>query len=253
MSVSKSAETPVAACGDLPAYILRRSDRARHPRLTVTARDGLVVVVPRRLRGYDPAPFLRERATWIARALERCAERRALLSAGPDALLPDEVVFGATGERWVVAYRHTRSRGVRARAAGGVLTLSGAVDDGEACLAALTRWLQAAARERLEPALAEHARTAGLRYERAGVRGQRGRWGSCSAARRTITLNRALLFLPRHLVDAVMLHELAHLIRADHSEAFWRELSALDPHARVHRTQLRDAWRHVPAWAEPAR
>ena len=182
--------------------------------------------------------------------LTRSAERRAALSAGPEALLPSEIEFAATGERWIVEYRDSAESGVRAISGPGVVVLRGQIDDAGACLSALQRWLQARARERLLPLLADESARAGLAYRSAGVRGQRSRWGSCSA-RGSITLNRTLLFLDPELVRAIVLHELAHLRQPNHSARFWNELERLDPDARRHRAEMRRARDLVPPWAEP--
>jgi predicted metal-dependent hydrolase len=53
------------------------------------------------------------------------------------------------------------------------------------------------------------------------VTNQRGRWGSCTPADRTIRLSHRLRELPDWVVDYVLVHELAHLLVADHSAAFW--------------------------------
>jgi predicted metal-dependent hydrolase len=232
----------------LPEYRVRVSQRARRIRLTVNPRDGLVVVVPHRWRG-DPSLFVAEKADWARAALESVSERRALLSAGAEALLPDVVELGSVGETWPVEYRTTCSASVRVRTKGSLLVVSGAVDDAEKCLAALTRWLDRTARERLLPLLAGTADAAGIAYQSARVRRQRTRWGSCSS-RRTISLNRNLVFLPEHLVRSLMLHELAHTLVMNHSERFWEALAALDPDARPHRAQMRGAHDLVPAWAD---
>ncbi|NTW29613.1 MAG: M48 family metallopeptidase, partial [Coriobacteriia bacterium] len=137
----------------------------------------------------------------------------------------------------------------RARLAGGALVVAGDIDDAGACLAALTRWLDRIARERLLPMLAEVAADVGVTYSSARVRHQKTRWGSCSAGR-TISLNRSLVFLPEHLVRSLMLHELAHTRVLDHSARFWAKLARLDPSASEHRAQMRTAARFVPAWAE---
>lgn len=234
----------------LPEFAVRVSSRARHVRLTVSPRDGLVVVVPKRWRG-DPAAIVAEKAAWARAALDRIADRRAVFAAGTDALLPDSVELRAFDESWPVEYRHGASGTSRCRARldGGVLAVTGDVDDAEACLAALTRWLDRTARERLLPLLSEVSADAGLPYESARVRRVRSRWGSCSA-RRTISLSRNLVFLPPHLVRTLMLHELVHTLVMDHSPRFWATLSSYDPEAHEHRAEMKGAGRLVPPWAD---
>lgn len=53
-------------------------------------------------------------------------------------------------------------------------------------------------------------------------------WGSC-APRGRIMLNTALIFLPLKLQRYVIVHELAHTRRADHSAAYWREVETMLP------------------------
>jgi predicted metal-dependent hydrolase len=240
------AVTPPAQ--SLPDFTVRVSPRARRIRLTVTPRDGLVVVVPTRWRG-DPSRFVAEKADWARAALESVSERRALFSAGTEGLLPDVVELRAFGERWPVEYRTTSSASVRVRIDDSFLVVSGAVDDAEKCLAALVRWLDRTARERLLPMLTQTAQSVGLGYASARVRRQKTRWGSCSS-RKTISLNRNLVFLPEHLVVSLMLHELAHTRVMNHSERFWSALAAIDPEARAHRLQMKQAHDLVPVWAD---
>ncbi|MCD9199046.1 M48 family metallopeptidase [Aeromicrobium wangtongii] len=47
------------------------------------------------------------------------------------------------------------------------------------------------------------------------------RWGSCSSADRSIRLSHRLQGMPPFVVDYVLVHELAHLIEANHSDRFW--------------------------------
>jgi predicted metal-dependent hydrolase len=53
------------------------------------------------------------------------------------------------------------------------------------------------------------------------VGNQRGRWGSCSPDDRTIRLSDRLRDMPTWVSDYVLMHELAHLIEANHSTMFW--------------------------------
>jgi predicted metal-dependent hydrolase len=50
---------------------------------------------------------------------------------------------------------------------------------------------------------------------------QRSRWGSCSPEDGDIRLSLELADYPGWVRDYVIVHELAHLVIADHSDAFW--------------------------------
>ena len=73
---------------------------------------------------------------------------------------------------------------------------------------------------RLEHFAAEH----NLPYKKAAFRCQKTRWGSCSS-RNNISLNINLAFLPAHLQDYVLLHELTHTRHKNHGSAFWSQLN----------------------------
>ncbi|MEL4890005.1 SprT family zinc-dependent metalloprotease [Xanthomonas protegens] len=55
------------------------------------------------------------------------------------------------------------------------------------------------------------------------------RWGSCNHARGHIRLNTELVKKPRHLLEYVVAHEMAHLIAPTHDECF---IALLDEHFR---------------------
>ncbi len=61
------------------------------------------------------------------------------------------------------------------------------------------------------------------------VTSQEARWGSYSPATRTIRLNAALRQMPRWVLEAVVAHELAHVVHQDHSPAFWKLLRRVCP------------------------
>jgi predicted metal-dependent hydrolase len=70
------------------------------------------------------------------------------------------------------------------------------------------------------------------------VRDQRTRWGSCGRNGR-ICLNWRLVLMPDWVRDYVIVHELMHLRRMDHSRQFWRYVADAYPRWREARGWLR--------------
>lgn len=88
-------------------------------------------------------------------------------------------------------------------------------------------WL-ARARHELPARLFELARELDLAPAGVSIRNQRSRWGSCAPDGR-ISLNWRLVRMPDWVRDYVIVHELMHLRRMDHSPAYWRLVAAACP------------------------
>ncbi|HRN63111.1 MAG TPA: DUF45 domain-containing protein, partial [Luteimonas sp.] len=71
-------------------------------------------------------------------------------------------------------------------------------------------------------------------------------WGSL-APDGTLSLDLALVLGRPSAFEYVLVHELCHLIRADHSRAFWREVEARCPDWRAARDYFRDDGRRLKA------
>jgi predicted metal-dependent hydrolase len=223
--------------------VVRRSARARRLGLRVFPHGVVEVVAPLRVGQRSIDQFVRSHAGWI----EQTRGRFQALVGDAGFAPPTEIVLTALDEQWQVAHA-TGSPRLRVTPApgGGRLLLRGPEDD-QWRRQRLRAWLMARARETLLPWLALVSEDTGLEYTGATVRRQRSRWGSCTA-RRTISLNCALLFLEPELVRHLFLHELAHTRHLDHSRAFWGLVARLDPEFEAQEKRLRDAWPTVPAW-----
>jgi predicted metal-dependent hydrolase len=99
------------------------------------------------------------------------------------------------------------------------------------------------ARRELPERLLELAARHGLAVSRVSVRNQRSRWGSCGRDGH-ICLNWRLVLMPESVRDYVLVHELMHLRRMDHSPAYWRLVAEAYPDYRSARDWLR---RHGPS------
>ena len=90
----------------------------------------------------------------------------------------------------------------------------------------------------LPPRLLAWAAQLGLTVARISIRNQRTRWGSCGRNGH-ITLNWRLVLMPDWVSDYVLVHELMHLRRLDHSSAYWKLVAAAFPRHREARLWLR--------------
>jgi predicted metal-dependent hydrolase len=104
------------------------------------------------------------------------------------------------------------------------------------------RELLARAKRELPPRLLELAARHGLTVTRVSIRNQRWRWGSCSRSGH-ICLNWRLVTMPEEVRDYVLIHELMHLKRMDHSPKFWKLVAAACPAYQEARAWLRAASR----------
>ena len=105
------------------------------------------------------------------------------------------------------------------------------------------RALREQASRELPARLLELAGCHGLVVSRVSIRNQRSRWGSCGRDAH-ICLNWRLVLMPATVRDYILIHELMHLRRMDHSPAYWRLVADAYPDYRVAREWLR---RHGPS------
>jgi hypothetical protein len=271
-------------------YTVRVSQRARKVHFVVSRRHGLEVVVPAGFdRGRIPE-LLADKRDWLARTAARLGEEAARVPRDEAGDLPQVVRLRAVAEEWRVAYRAGSEPAGRGRPrvreypsvehAGpieyaGPIGQAGPIEgrdgNGPGSLeamkpagfiavpaesgreapvrTALSRWLESRARLHLPGMVASTARELGLDYAGVSIRAQKTRWGSCSRAG-AISLNCTLLFLPAHLVDYVLVHELCHRRELNHSDRFWAMVGGFRPDWKLRRRELRKASAYVPPWVE---
>ena len=105
---------------------------------------------------------------------------------------------------------------------------------------AIIRALKRRAIDFLPLVLKELAERYELTFKRVKITGSRSRWGSCSAIK-SINLSCYLMLLPPHLMDYVMLHELAHTREMNHGPRFWELLDEMtEGQAKNLRKELRE-------------
>ena len=82
------------------------------------------------------------------------------------------------------------------------------------------------------------AKKHGFEYSQLKFRVMKTRWGSCSA-KNNINLNMLITYLPKHLQDYIILHELVHTCIKNHSHHFWNVLDGIVGDAREIHKELK--------------
>ncbi len=88
----------------------------------------------------------------------------------------------------------------------------------------------------------ELARTLGESVQRIAIKDQRSLWGSCVKTRRHINLNWRSILFPADVRDYLIIHELAHLRHANHSDAYWQHVDECCQKAQLPPYTLAERW-----------
>lgn len=231
----------LAAGGVLVPYRIIRSARRRRTLELRMDAEGVRVAVPLRTPRHEVDDFVRSRVDWIRKHLAADGRLARPEFATGDLMpylgrrMPLEVVEG-TGR---TARVQTDLLGLR------VTLARSANDRREAVQDALRRWYRDRAVEEITARVEAWAARAGYQPRRVMVRDQKRRWGSC-AKDGTLRFNWRLIMLEPSVVDYVVVHELAHLVRPHHRPAFWAEVERLVPDYRARRTALAEQGAVLP-------
>ncbi len=199
---------------------LRRHRQARRYTLRVIAvtREAVLTMPPRgSLR--EAREFAEKHGAWIAARLGR------LPKAAPFVHGTEFPIRGAS-------HRIVHRRSIR----GTVWTESDRDGMRLLCVAGrmehvarrVSDFLKREARRDLENAVARYAERLDVTVRRISVRDQASRWGSCSTAG-VLSFSWRLMLAPRHVLDYLAAHEVAHLVEMNHSPRFWRLLHRICP------------------------
>lgn len=77
-------------------------------------------------------------------------------------------------------------------------------------------------------------------YPSLNIRKMKSRWGVCNTRLKKVTLNLELIKKDLKYLDYVIMHELSHLIEANHSPNFWKVVEENVPEYKNIRKQMKD-------------
>lgn len=217
--------------GGGPTVRLSVNRRARRISLRIDARTGeAVATAPSERRLTDALAFARQKRGWLA---ERLAARPPATLFQPGGVVDLhgvthvlEAVPGAGAARLA-----TTPDGRPAIRSGG---------EGEAYARRVENLIRREARRLLEARTRAHEQALGLKPSTVSIMDARSRWGSCSPHSRAIRYSWRVAMAPPEVLDYLAAHEVAHLVHADHSAAYWGIVARLIGDHRPYRKWLRE-------------
>ncbi len=222
-------------------------------KMTVDQKGELQVIAPKQVSTSVIQEFVLASLDWIEKQQARqTARREALLKSNPPKkFLPGEF-FRFYGIERELVFESSNNAKLRFEIVESYLVahlpvplMDAAVDVEhsktlyQSLKEGLAKFTETEARRHLTERIQFWSEKMKLKVSGVSFRNQKTRWGSCSTAGH-ISLNWKLVFAPEAVIDYVVIHELAHLVHANHSELFWNLVETFDPEARLHRRWLRD-------------
>lgn len=205
-------------------YRLRRSKRRRKT-IEFTIHDGqLQIAAPWHVADRDVADLLRRRQRWILDRIDQPPPPKLADQLRQDGRLP---LFGQDLHVAIDPELDCPAKLLDDR-----LILR--EPDPDAVRALFSEF----ARDRIDSLIQHWAPIAKVRPRQIHIRNQKRRWGS-AAQDGVLRFNWRLAFAPPDIVEYVVVHELCHLRRLDHSPQFWRIVESVLPDAQERRRRLR--------------
>lgn len=227
----------------IPPYTVKISQRSRTVRLQISRDNGLVVTIPKGFNQRLLDGILASKVDWIEQTMDKVSK----LPPAVEKKLPGKLSLMAMNETWMIVYRTEPGNRTRLeeQTHAKLLVISGKVSSKLAVNRLLKGWIKERAVRLLPDWVNRVSRKTSLPYQNLTIRDQKTRWGSCSSTK-NINLNMKLVFLPPHLVDYVIIHELCHTRIMSHSAAFWKLVARYYPDYKEARRQLRTLGREIP-------
>jgi len=120
--------------------------------------------------------------------------------------------------------------------------------DNKKAQAVVEEWYREQIRGAALPLIAKWEPVMSVKVTQFFVRHMKTRWGSCTPRSGGIRLNTELAKKPLHLLEYIVVHEMAHLIMRGHNGRFKSIMDQHLPHWRMHRRELNSAALGHESW-----
>ena len=205
-------------------YKIRYSGKAKYLRLQINPLTGLEVVIPRGCKPKEAEEFIYKKKDWILKHLKNIYVEEELSYFGKKIEINQKYNLFLT--RHKISFCQN------------ILLIESPPGSSEDIKLIFSVWLKRCAKSYLTERTGILARKYNFATGRVKIRNQKTRWGSCSSSG-NISLNYRLMKYRKELIDYVIIHELCHLKKMNHSKRFWKHVEDIIPNYRALKHELK--------------
>jgi predicted metal-dependent hydrolase len=216
----------------LVSYTLKRSVKRRSIGLQINE-HGLIVSMPLRASEKWLHEVLQEKAQWVVDKLAGWQSKQVAPQQWVDG---EPILF--RGETFVLRLVSGLAKAQPALTEHELIVPLIDQQNEIAAKKKIMLWYKREAERLFEECVAHFAPLMGVKPREIKLTTARTQWGSCTT-QGVVRLNWQLVTMPLHLIDYVVVHELAHLQQMNHSAAFWAVVESACPDYLDIRKELR--------------
>ena len=218
--------------------VVRSARRKKTLTISIDPGNGVRVLVPARTPNAEIEAIVRKRAGWILRKLaeERPEPQPKPLETG------DTLHYLGREVRLLVQFTSDEAPTVSLDSGFLKVACPAWVPEEDRAVAIrqiLLGWYREQAAELLWKSVERWQPKVRVSPARISIGDQKTRWGSCSS-KGSLRFNLRLAMVPEALIDYVAVHELCHLLEANHSASFWQHVRQFMPDFEDRRRRLKE-------------
>ena len=208
-----------------------KSNKAKNINISIKPNRGVRVSVPRLVSFKNAERFAYQKVGWMKKHLSKMQtlENKTTIF-NIDTKFNTKQHSLQIEKKAITAYKDTIQSGVIKVIIPNEFHIS-SIESQNYIKQAIEKTWRKEAKELLSKRTAELAQIHGFKYTKVSIRNSKTRWGSCSY-NNNINLSLHLMMLPDHLIDYVILHELAHTKEKNHGVHFWNLLDKVSGNAK---------------------
>jgi hypothetical protein len=213
-------------------YTLKRSNKRRSIGLRIDD-SGLTVSMPLRATEKWLDSVLSEKANWV---VEKLGNWKSKKPAIPQWIDGEKIAF--RGEQFILRIIPSLFASPPQLRGEQLIVHITNITDEQKIEKVITQWYRREAERVFAECVAHYAPMMNVSPKQIKLSSAKTQWGSCTS-QGVVRLNWQLVKMPLHLIDYVVVHELAHLQEMNHSAAFWRVVETVCVDYKKCRAELR--------------